>query len=81
VDVLLDGTGETLYRAERIDTPHTHGTGCTYASAIAANLAKGLGLREAVERAKAYLTEAIRHGFALGAGHGPTRHFWMLVDG
>jgi hydroxymethylpyrimidine/phosphomethylpyrimidine kinase len=80
VDVLLDAAGETLVRAERIDTPHTHGTGCTYASAIAANLAKGLRLREAVEQAKAYLTEAIRHGFALGAGHGPTRHFWMTGD-
>ncbi len=78
VDVLLDEGGETLYRAPRLQTPHTHGTGCTYASAIAANLARGYELREAVGRAKRYLTEAIRHGFALGGGHGPTRHFWFL---
>jgi len=85
VDVLLDAAGETLFRAERIDTVHTHGTGCTYASAIAANLARGFDLRESVARAKRYLTEAIRHGLPLGAGQGPTRHFWFLtgdeVDG
>jgi hydroxymethylpyrimidine/phosphomethylpyrimidine kinase len=79
VDVLVDDEGEALFRAERIETPHTHGTGCTYASAIAANLAKGYPLREAVGRAKRYLTEAIRHGLPLGAGHGPTHHFWFLT--
>ncbi|MDX1421430.1 MAG: bifunctional hydroxymethylpyrimidine kinase/phosphomethylpyrimidine kinase [Rubricoccaceae bacterium] len=77
-DLLMDADGEAVFRAERIDTPHTHGTGCTYASAIAANLAKGHALRGAVDRAKRYLTEAIRHGLALGAGHGPTHHFWFL---
>src|SRR5690606_22281185 len=70
VDVLLDEDGERLFHAERIATPHTHGTGCTYASAIAANLAKGHGLAEAVDRAKRYLTEAIRHALPLGGGHG-----------
>jgi hydroxymethylpyrimidine/phosphomethylpyrimidine kinase len=79
VDVLLDADGEALFRAERIATPHTHGTGCTYASAIAANLARGLPLRVAVARAKVYLTEAIRHALPLGGGHGPTRHFWFLT--
>lgn len=79
VDLLLDEEGEALFRAERLDTPHTHGTGCTYASAIAANLARGYGLRGSVARAKRYLTEAIRHGLALGGGHGPTRHFWFLT--
>ena len=78
VDVLLDADGERLYRAERLDTTTTHGTGCTYASSIAANLARGFALREAVERARAYLQEAIRHGLDLGAGNGPTRHFWFL---
>ncbi|HEX9952080.1 MAG TPA: bifunctional hydroxymethylpyrimidine kinase/phosphomethylpyrimidine kinase [Rubricoccaceae bacterium] len=79
VDVLLtaDGT-ETLFRHPRLDTPHTHGTGCTLASAIAANLARGLPLAEAVRRARAYLQEAIRHAPGLGGGHGPTRHFWFL---
>ncbi|NNF57676.1 MAG: bifunctional hydroxymethylpyrimidine kinase/phosphomethylpyrimidine kinase [Rhodothermaceae bacterium] len=79
VDVLVDAEGERLYRAPRIDTPHTHGTGCTYASAIAANLAKGFALREAIARAKTYLTEAIRHALPLGHGHGPTHHFWFLT--
>ena len=80
VDVLFDGSAVQYYRSERLDTPHTHGTGCTYAAAIAANLAKGLALPAAVARAKHYLTEAIRHGLAIGGGHGPTHHFWFLKD-
>ncbi|MGB3542234.1 bifunctional hydroxymethylpyrimidine kinase/phosphomethylpyrimidine kinase [Rubrivirga sp.] len=78
VDLLLTEHGETLYREERIETPNTHGTGCTYASAIAANLARGLDLEDAVGRARRYLQQAIRHGLALGSGHGPTSHFWFL---
>ncbi len=78
VDLLVTARGETLYRQERIDTPNTHGTGCTYASAIAANLARGLDLEAAVGRARAYLQQAIRHAPDLGAGHGPTAHFWFL---
>ena len=79
VDVLFEGGNEVQhFRAERIDTPHTHGTGCTYASAIAAGLAKGYALPEATDRAKRYVTEAIRGGWALGAGRGPTHHFYHL---
>ena len=78
VDALIDAEGEMLFRAERIDTKNTHGTGCTYASAIAANLAKGYNLRRAIQEAKAYLTEAIRHSLSIGRGHGPTHHFWFL---
>ena len=78
VDLLLTADGETLYREDRIDTPNTHGTGCTYASAIAANLARGLELADAVGRARRYLQQAIRHAHALGGGHGPTAHFWFL---
>lgn len=78
VDVLVDSAGETLFRAERIHTKNTHGTGCTFASAIAANLAKGHDLRDAIQRAKAYLTEAIRHSLSIGQGHGPVNHFWFL---
>jgi len=78
VDLLVTAAGETVFREERIDTPHTHGTGCTYASAIAANLARGLDLETAVGRARSYLQEAIRHALPLGGGHGPTRHFWFL---
>ena len=59
----------------RIDTPNTHGTGCTLSSSLAANLAKGLSLEEAVKASKAYVTEAIAYGIELGAGCGPTHHF------
>lgn len=78
VDVLVDSAGETLFRAERIHTKNTHGTGCTFASAITANLAKGHDLRDAIQRAKAYVTEAIRHSLSIGQGHGPVNHFWFL---
>ncbi len=80
VDVLFDGARFHTFSAERVDTPHTHGTGCTYASAIAANLAKGYALREAVARAKRYVTGAIRHGLPLGHGHGPTHHFYFMDE-
>lgn len=78
VDVLYDGSEFRTFSSERIDTPHTHGTGCTYASAIAANLARGFDLATSVERAKRYVTEAIRHGLPLGSGHGPTHHFYFM---
>jgi hydroxymethylpyrimidine/phosphomethylpyrimidine kinase len=78
VDVLVDGEGARTFTAPRIDTTHTHGTGCTYASAIAANLAKGHDLAAAVERAKRYVTGAIRHALPLGHGRGPTNHFFHL---
>jgi hydroxymethylpyrimidine/phosphomethylpyrimidine kinase len=64
--------------APRFDTPNTHGTGCTYSAAIAAYLAKGYGAIEAVRLAKGYVTEAIRHSFPHGHGHGPLNHFWNL---
>jgi len=78
VDVLVDGDEVHAVSAPRIDTRHTHGTGCTYASAIAANLANGQALRPAVERAKRYVTGAIRHALPLGQGRGPTNHFFHL---
>ncbi|MBW1880564.1 MAG: bifunctional hydroxymethylpyrimidine kinase/phosphomethylpyrimidine kinase [Deltaproteobacteria bacterium] len=78
LDVLFDGQDEHRIASRRIDTPHTHGTGCTYASAIAANLAKGYDLVTAVQRAKRYLIGAIENGLPIGAGHGPTHHFWYL---
>ncbi len=75
VDVLYmrDG-GFREFSAERIDTPHTHGTGCTYSAAITAELAKGTPLAKAVERAKAFVTEAIRTNPGLGGGAGPLNH-------
>ncbi len=75
VDVLWDGRGFATVSAPRIDTLHTHGTGCTYSAAIAAGLARGLPLLDAVRGAKAYVTKAIREGFAPGRGVGTLRHF------
>jgi hydroxymethylpyrimidine/phosphomethylpyrimidine kinase len=66
-------------RRPRIHTRHTHGTGCTLSSAIAANLARGLTDREALEGARDYLDGAIRHAPGLGSGHGPLNHFWRAV--
>ena len=74
-DLLFDGQNEKWFAGERIDTKNTHGTGCTLSSSLAANLAKGMSLDEAVEASKAYVTEAIAHGIALGSGCGPTHHF------
>ena len=76
IDVLHDGHAVTEFRADRIDTPHTHGTGCTFASAIAARLALGDPLVEATRHAKRYVTEAIRHAPRIGHGHGPLGHFF-----
>ena len=77
-DLLYDGRFFRMYQGDYIDTPHTHGTGCTYASAIAAQLARGALLPDAIDTAKTYLTQAIRHGLAIGQGHGPTNHFYFL---
>ncbi|MFH0521257.1 bifunctional hydroxymethylpyrimidine kinase/phosphomethylpyrimidine kinase [Streptomyces sp. M41] len=78
VDLLTDGTAEHWLRAPRYDNRHTHGTGCTLASAIASGLAKGLPVPEAVVAAKDYVTGAIRAGFALGGGIGPVDHGWRF---
>jgi hydroxymethylpyrimidine/phosphomethylpyrimidine kinase len=77
-DLLYDGKTFTIIPGEFIDTPNTHGTGCTYSAAIAAHLALGKDLIGAVRAAKAYITEAIRHSLAIGHGHGPTNHFYFL---
>ena len=76
VDVLFDGRRVYEYRAERIETTSTHGTGCTFSAAIAAYLALGLALPEAVGEAKRYLDGAIRQAPGLGRGHGPLHHGW-----
>ncbi len=78
VDVLHDGATYETFEADRIDTRSTHGTGCTFASAITAGLAKGRGVAEAVGAAKDYLTGALRHAVPLGGGHGPVHHFYNL---
>jgi hydroxymethylpyrimidine/phosphomethylpyrimidine kinase len=78
-DILYDGVDFHVFSGERIATNDTHGTGCTYAAAIAAGLAAGFAVPAAVAQAKAYITVAIRHSLRLGAGHGPVNHMaWVL---
>jgi hydroxymethylpyrimidine kinase/phosphomethylpyrimidine kinase len=78
VDVFFDGHRFHYYEGERIETKSLHGTGCTFASAIAAELAKGAEVTEAVRCAKAYITTAIRLAEPIGHGFGPTHHFGSL---
>ena len=80
VDLLITHDNIIPFRAKRIDTQNTHGTGCTLSSAIASYLAQGHSLAEAVSRAKAYLSKAIAHADTLkiGQGHGPVHHFFAL---
>ena len=79
VDVWFDGTTlETLTTAQ-VDTPHTHGTGCTLSAAIAANLALGQDPLTATRRAKQYVTTALRYALAIGQGQGPVGHFFPLL--
>lgn len=77
-DLLYDGRFFNVLEGEFIETCHTHGTGCTFASALAAHLARGRSVLESAQAAKSYVTEAIRHGLAIGHGHGPTDHFYFL---
>jgi hydroxymethylpyrimidine/phosphomethylpyrimidine kinase len=79
VDVFWDGESTEDLPAPRIATTNTHGTGCTYSAAIAARLALGEPLLEAVRGAKAYLTEAIRRSYSVGRGHGPVDHLHPLT--
>jgi len=80
VDLYVDGDGEMRLEAPRVATTNTHGTGCTLSSAIAAELAKGASLREAVVAAKAYVTAAIATAddLAIGKGRGPVHHLHAL---
>lgn len=75
-DILYDGILFKELTSHRIDTKNTHGTGCTFSSAIAANLAKGAGFFNAVSEAKSYITGAIEHSLEIGHGHGPVDHFF-----
>ena len=77
-DVLMTRDGETTFSGPRLASRHTHGTGCTLASACATGLAQGLPLEAAVARAWAYVAEAIRRAPGFGAGHGPLDHGWPL---
>lgn len=77
-DILYTEGVHYLFQEARLKRQHTHGTGCTLSSAIAARLALGDSLKDSVIYAKRYVTEAIRHGFALGNGIGPTHHFYDI---
>jgi hydroxymethylpyrimidine/phosphomethylpyrimidine kinase len=75
LDLLWNGRELTAFSAPRVDSPNTHGTGCTFSAAITAGLSRGEALADAIRRAKAYVTRAIREGFTLGRGVGQLRHF------
>lgn len=75
IDILYDGREFVTFTAPRVHTPHTHGTGCAYSAAIAAMLARGAPLRDAVRTAKEFIAEAIRTNPGLGRGRGPVNHF------
>lgn len=77
-DVFFDGSGFEVFAGERIKPDNTHGTGCTFASAIAANLALGRSLREAVVYAKAFVAEAIRKAYPTGPGRMPLNHLYRM---
>lgn len=75
-DIFYDGEEFRVFTTQRISSTSTHGTGCTFASATAAGLARGLSLRDSVSQAKKYVTEAIRSAYPMGRGHGPLNHFY-----
>jgi hydroxymethylpyrimidine/phosphomethylpyrimidine kinase len=79
-DDVLFADGELAWLpGERIDTRNTHGSGCTFSAAIAAGLARGMGLHEAVREAKLFVTGAILHSLDIGGGHGPVNPMWRVV--
>lgn len=77
-DILFDGNDFFAFTKERINSTSTHGTGCTLSSAIAANLANGMRLKDAVSQGKDYVTNAIKYATQIGHGKGPTNHFYMI---
>lgn len=79
-DVLFDGSGLEVFVGDRVKPDNTHGTGCTFSSAIAAHLALGRQLREAVVLAKAYVTEAVRKAYGVGPGRVPLNHLYRMVQ-
>ncbi|MGZ8650620.1 MAG: bifunctional hydroxymethylpyrimidine kinase/phosphomethylpyrimidine kinase [Actinomycetota bacterium] len=80
-DLFVSGGVEEWLAADRIDTPNTHGTGCTLSAAVAAYLAMGWELLDAVRAGKAFVTEAIRHGLSIGEGIGPVDQLWSIPRG
>ncbi|MDA0267790.1 MAG: bifunctional hydroxymethylpyrimidine kinase/phosphomethylpyrimidine kinase [Cyanobacteria bacterium] len=81
VDVWFDGSETQVVKTETVETNDTHGTGCTLAAAIAANLALGQNALEAIHGAKSYATQALKHSLRIGKGQGPVGHFYPLLGG
>jgi hydroxymethylpyrimidine/phosphomethylpyrimidine kinase len=80
IDVLVDSAGTVAFVGDRVKPDNTHGTGCTFSSAVAANLALGRQLRDAVVLAKAFVTEAIRKAFPVGPGRLPLNHLYRMTQ-
>jgi hydroxymethylpyrimidine/phosphomethylpyrimidine kinase len=80
-DLYYDGSIYREFSSPRIQTKNNHGTGCTFSSATAAGLARGLGPEESVEMAKRYVTDALREAYDVGSGHGPVNHFYKGMHG
>jgi hydroxymethylpyrimidine/phosphomethylpyrimidine kinase len=80
IDVLFDGSALEVFVGDRVKPDNTHGTGCTFSSAIAANLALGRQLRDSVVLAKAYVTEAIRKAYLVGPGRVPLNHLYRMTE-
>lgn len=80
IDILYNGKDYYTYTTERIQTKNTHGTGCTFSSAIASNLANGMNINDAVSNAKGYITNAIKYSLNIGKGHGPTNHLYNFYN-
>lgn len=81
IDLLFDGQAFQVFRAERVETPHTHGTGCTFAAGLTACLAKGMTVAEAVMAVKAYIIEALKQAYPVGGGRSPVHHFYHFWKG
>jgi hydroxymethylpyrimidine/phosphomethylpyrimidine kinase len=83
VDLLVTASETRAFRRKRLDTPHTHGTGCTLSAAVAAGLALGQGLAEAVDAAQAFVWNGLVSGrdLGVGRGHGPVDHLWAMRRG
>jgi hydroxymethylpyrimidine/phosphomethylpyrimidine kinase len=79
LDVVSGEDGDDELRGSRLPGPHTHGTGCTFASAIAAHLARGTAAGDAIRAARAFVEGTIRHAPGLGHGRGPLNHFWAGI--
>ena len=77
-DLLYKDGKFSEFKADRIDTKNTHGTGCTLSSAIACNIANGLSIEESVKNAKDYVTNALKSNLSIGHGNGPINHCWNL---